>query len=183
MCCKGIYVSYTYIRNNSSKRTELRLYGRDHLGEPYGAQPGPHGWQHGRPYGAHKSIIPKASTASVFMGAHGPVSLCCCSDGGSWAWSRGVGGNIGLIPHTSYICIRIWFNLTPSWAHDGTLFALNCIATWKWTYPNVNSSGPPWILSNPFATHLGPIGFQKTTTINMNTNNRFLLPRGGLTDC
>ena len=28
-------------------------------------------------------------------------------------------------------CIRIWFNLTSSWAHDGTLFALNCIPTWK----------------------------------------------------
>ena len=40
--------------------------------------------------------------------------------------------------------------------------------------------GPPWIQSNPFAAHLGPIGFQ-TTTININTNNRFLLPRGGLT--
>ena len=74
---------------------------RDHHGEPTGAHYGPHRGQHGRPYGAHKSIIPKASTATVFMGAHGPDSLCCCSDGGSWAWSRGVGGNIGLIPHTS----------------------------------------------------------------------------------
>ena len=45
---------------------------------------------------------------------------------------------------------------------------------------HLNSSGPPWIQSNPFAAHLGAIGFQ-TTTINININNRFLLPRGGLT--
>ena len=76
---------------------------RDHHGEPYGAQHGPHGDHHGRPYGPHNSIIPKASTATTFMGAHGLVSLCCFSDGGSWAWSRGVGGNIGLIPYTSCI--------------------------------------------------------------------------------
>ena len=45
---------------------------------------------------------------------------------------------------------------------------------------HLNSSGHPWIQSNPFAAHLGAIGFQ-TTTINININNRFLLPRGGLT--
>ena len=47
---------------------------------------------------------------------------------------------------------------------------------------HLNSSGHPWIQSNPFAAHLGAIGFQ-TTTINININNRFLLPRGGLSVC
>jgi hypothetical protein len=75
----------------------------DHHGERNGAQHGPHGDQHGIPYGAHKSIIPNASKARLFMGAHGPVSLYCFYVGGSWAWSLGVGGNIGLIPDTSYI--------------------------------------------------------------------------------
>ena len=89
-------------RSNSTKLSELStLMVKDHHGEPNGAHHRPRGGQHGRPYGAHKSIIPKASTASVFMGAHGPVSLSCCNYGGSWAWSRGEGGNIGLIPHTS----------------------------------------------------------------------------------
>ena len=47
---------------------------------------------------------------------------------------------------------------------------------------HLNSSGHPWIQSNPFAAHLGAIGFQNTTiNINININNRFLLPRGGLT--
>ena len=106
MSCKE-YICFVYLHTAITRRSERNfdLYGK---GLPWGtiwAQHGPHGGQHGRPYGAHKSIIPKASTASVFMGAHGPVSLFCCSDGRSWAWSRGVGGNIGLIPHTSYICI------------------------------------------------------------------------------
>ena len=73
------------------------------MGNQKGPIMGPVGGNMGDHYGAHKSIIPKASTATVFMGAHGPDSLFCCSDGGSWAWSRGVGGNIGLIPYTSYI--------------------------------------------------------------------------------
>ncbi len=68
--------------------------------------------------------------------------------------------------------IQVNANRVPSWAQLGVKLDQMWI--------HLNSSGPPWIQSNPFAAYLGPIGFQ-TTTININTNNRFLLPRGGLT--
>ena len=68
--------------------------------------------------------------------------------------------------------IQVNANRVPSWAQLGVKLDQMWI--------HLNSSGPPWIQSNPFAAYLGLIGFQ-TTTININTNNRFLLPRGGLT--
>ena len=68
--------------------------------------------------------------------------------------------------------IQVNANRVPSWAQLGVKLDQMWI--------HLNSSGPPWIQSNPFAAYLGPIGFQ-TTTISINTNNRFLLPRGGLT--
>jgi hypothetical protein len=57
--------------------------------------------------------------------------------------------------------------------------------TWGQIGSNVDPFELKWASLDPvesLAAYLGPIGFQ-TTTININTNNRFLLPRGGLTVC
>ena len=62
--------------------------------------------------------------------------------------------------------IQVNANRVPPWAQLGVKLDQMWI--------HLNWSGPPWIQPNPFA------GLQ-TTTININTNNRFLLPRGGLT--